>query len=363
MFQLFTKPFSSQNGVIKPPEFEYIQRTYQHQLSNIVDYYHNRVYAVKSQHLLVRLLTINEIPINYDIERYMEVAYTRSPFVAKNFRLTSDINYGDVKPSVFYGDDNNEIILYDETYFDLYEASKDWKNIQAVKVIEHPFSDMGLALPTGIKTSTDTGLVVMSINIPLLMLQYRQFSLEQQIRVNTEEGYLGATHFVHMYVLPNILYSHIELCVVNRLINLFYSAPMGDSLKRHPFHVIDYRDKVDKSLLGIVKRLKKTRMLYFSVLKNIPSFYHEDSQQSLQVIDIAPTKQVWWALLISRLRIIQFIIDIGGESGIRMNMTLINKLHIDLKRLLEENVIKSLLPDELYDDTLYTINALMTLSR
>lgn len=363
MFQLFTKQFDSQNGVIKPPEFEYIQRTYQHQLSIITDYYYNRVYAVKSQHLLVRLLITNEIPVNYDLNHYMDVAYTRSPYVAKHFRLTSDIEYGQVRPSVFYGEDNDEILLYDESPFDYTEASRSWKTLQAIKVAEHPFSDLGLALPTGIKTSTDTGLVVMSINLPLLMLQYRQFTLEQQMRLQDGEGLLGATHFVHMYVLPNILYSHIELCLVNRLVNLFYGAPMGDSLKRHPFHVIDYRDKIDRMLSAVSKRLKKTRMMYFSVLKNIPSMYYEDSQVSLQMIDTAHTRQVWWALLVARLRIIQFVIDIGGESGIRMNGTLINRLQIDLKRLVEENVIKTLLPEELYHEVNDRINELLALSR
>lgn len=359
MFQLFTKHFDSQNGVIKPPEFDYIRRTYEHQLRIITEYYKNRIFAVKSQHLLSRILTTAVIPVHYDLYRYLEAAFTRSPYVAKHFLLTSSITYGQIRPSVFYGEDNDEIILYNEDLFDVQEAINHWQDIQAVKVLEHPFSDLGLLLPSGYKHSTDTGLVVMSINIPLLLIQYRQFLLQQQFKVNTaDESMLGVTHFIHMYVLPNILYSHLELCIVNRCMNLYYGAPMGESLKRHPFHVIDYKDKVDKSLTTIIKRLKKTRMLYFSVLKNIPSIYHEDSQDSLQMPDIAHTRQVWWALLLARLRIIQFLIDIGGESGVHMNGSLINKLRIDLKRLREENVIRSLLTGDLYEDIENQINAL-----
>lgn len=360
MFQLFTKSFESQNGVIKPPEFDYIKRTYEQQLRTITDYYKNRVYAVRNQHLLSRLLTIGEIPASYDLYRFLEAVYTRAPFIAKHFQLTSEINYGHVKPSVFYGEENQEILLYNEDEFDVSEAIQHWQDIQAVKVIEHPFSDMGLLLPTGIKHSTDTGLVVISINIPLLLLQYRQFVLQQYVKtLNESESLLGVTHFVHMYVLPNMLYSHLELCLVNRCMNLYYGAPMGDQLKRHPFHVIDYKDKIDKSLMGIVKRLKKTRLLYFSVLKNIPSIYYEDSQASLQMPDLAHTRQVWWALLLSRLRIIQFLIDIGGESGLRMNGSLINRLHIDLKRLQDENIFRSILPNELYEDIMDRINAII----
>lgn len=359
MYQLFTKLFNSQNAVIRPPEFEYIKRTYQAQLDNITEYYHNRVFAVPSQNLICRLLTTAEIPIQYELDRFLEVAYTRSPYTAKQYNFTSDINYGLIKPSVFYGSDNHEIILYNEDYFDAHSEIRQWQQIQAIKVVEHPFSDLGLLLPTGINHSTDNGLVVMSINIPLLLLQYRCFVKQQQIKAYQGQSLLGVTHFVHMYVLPNILHSHLELCIINRLINLYYGAPMGEAIKKHPFPLIDYSSKIDKVLLSIVKRVQKTKMLYFSVLKNIPSIEHEDAQAALIMPDIAKTRQVWWALLLSRLRIIKFLIDIGGVSGIAMNSSFIGHLKTDLKQLLDENMIKALLSDDLYYDTYETIKDLV----
>lgn len=360
MYQLFTKVFDSQNAVIRPPEFELIRRTYQAQLLNITEYYHNRVYAIKSNHLLCRLLTTAEIPVHYELDRYLEAAYTRSPYVAKHFNFTSDINYGKVSPSVFYGDTNTEVILYNEDDFDISESIRDWKNIQAVKVLEHPFSDLGLLLPTGINHSTDNGLVAMTVNIPLLLLQYRGFLLEQLAKSsNGSVSMLGVSHFVHMYVLPNILHSHLELCLMNRLINLYYGAPMGDSLKHHPFPLIDYSGKLDKVLTIIVKRLERTKMLYFSMLKNVPSIENGDIQVSLLMPDIARTRQVWWALLLTRLKVVKFLMDIGGDQGISMNRSIVNKLKIDLKRLQDENMIKSLLPHDLYFDTQETILSLL----
>lgn len=361
MYQLFTKVFDSANAVLKPPEFELIKRTYQAQLMNITQYYHNRVYAVRSNHLLCRLLTTAEIPVQYDLDRYLEVAYTRSPYIAKYFNFTSEINYGRVQPSVFYGNENSEIILYTEEYFDP-SVIKEWRNIQAVKVLEHPFSDLGLLLPTGISHSTDTGLVVMSINIPLLLYQYRGFVLEQKTKIlSGSDSLLGVAHFVHMHVLPNILHSHMELCIINRLMNIHYGAPMGEALKHHPFSVINYGSKIDRTLTTIVVRLRKTRMLYFSMLKNIPSIDYPDSQAALIMPDMARTRQVWWSLLLARLRVICFLIDIGGSNGLAMNRSLINKCQTDLKRVLDENVIKTLLPDDMYFDIEIAIRELLKL--
>lgn len=362
MYQLFTKVFESNNAVIRPPEFELIRRTYQAQLLNILQYYHSRVYAVRSNHLLCRLLTTASIPVHYTVEQYLEVAYTRSPYVAKHFNFTSEINYGKIQPSVFYGESNMEIIVYNEDYFDAHEVIKDWQNIEAVRVLEHPFSDLGLLLPTGIEHSTDHGLVTMSINIPLLLLQYRCFLLEQMHKSGLNDtSLLGVSHFVHMYVLPNILHSHLQLCIVNRLVNLFYGAPMGEALKHHPFPIINYGDKIDKVLTTIVKRLEKTKMLYFSMLKNIPSVEYNDSQEALLMPDIAKTRQVWWALLVTRLRLMKFLLDVGDEQGLAMNRSFVNKLRNDLKRLLDENMLKSMLPKDMYFDIDIAIQQILKL--
>lgn len=364
MYQLFTKVYDSLTAVIRPPEFELIKRTYEAQLLNIINYYNNRVYAVKSNHLLCRLLTMSEIPVQYELDRYVEIAYTRSPYVAKHFNFTSELSYGKVAPSIFYGPENNEIILYNEDYFDIDVVIKNWKTVSAVKVLEHPFSDLGLLLPTGIDHSTDKGLVVMTVNIPMLLVQYRSFVLEQYNRIlmpGNNEARLSVTHFVHMYVLPNILESHLELCIVNRLINLYYGAPMGEALKHHPFSLIDYSAKIDKTLLSVSKRLQRTRMLYFSMLKNIPSIDYPDAQEALLMPDIARTRQVWWAMLLTRLRIIKFLLDIGGANGIAMNRSMVNKLQIELKHLQEENMIKTLLPDDMYFDVSENINFMLSL--
>lgn len=65
------------------PAFDYIRRTYINEILNIVDYYNNRVYAVKSNHFLSNLLYHLNIPMQYNIDRYTDVAYARGPYLAK----------------------------------------------------------------------------------------------------------------------------------------------------------------------------------------------------------------------------------------------------------------------------------------
>lgn len=348
MYKLFTKKAVSNNSVIKPPTFEYIQRTYQRELAKIVEYYNTRVYAVQSNHLLCRILTTGYVPVQYPLDRFMEVAYTRSPYVAKYFNITSDITYGKFFDGTFYGPGNDEILLYNEDYFNPFDALENWKSLKPITVLEHPVSDFGLLLPNGKDINTAKGLVVVTINLPMLLVMYRGFLQRQGVMQTQEDAsHLGVSHFVHMFVLPSMLESHLEIVLLNRVKNLFYSAPMSSSLKHHPFHVINYSDKVDKIALEVIKHLKDKQTLYTQYLKCIPSFYKEDMQEFLLMPDMAKTRQVWWCLLLTRLGTMKFLLDIGEKKGISSNGTYINRLQLDIKQLNRENLISSLLPSDL----------------
>lgn len=362
MYNLFTKRFTASNSVVKPPAFELIKRTYQREIASIVNYYQSRVFTVKSNHLLCRVLTSAGVPMQYELDRFVEVALTRSPYVAKYFNFTSELSAGKIHDGVFYGPGNQEIILYRDGYFSPSLAMANWKHIRAVKVLKHPVSDLGLMLPNGMANSTDKGLCTVSVNLPLLMVQYRGFVMEQNARLSTgAEGLLGVSHFVHMYVLPNMMHSHMELVILNRLTNLFYGAPMGDRLKKHPFPIVDYGDKLDGVLRLVLKQITNSKMMYFSTLKNIPSIGKEDLQDALLMPDLALTRQVWWALLVTRLDTMKFLIDVGRKNGVANNGVYVNRLKTDIKRISHENLLQTVLPEDTAYDIAQTFESIMAL--
>lgn len=349
MYDLFTQRFDSNNSVIRPPAFELIRRIYQRETETIIEYYNDRVFTVRSNHLLCRLLTTASVPFYYDLDRYTQAAYARSPYIAKYFNFTSDINYGKFFDGVFYGEGCSELILSYEEYFNPYEAIQNWKNLSPVTVIEHPVSDLALNLPDGKDNSTAKGLVVVSINVPMLLVQYRGFVTQQLGRVQSgNPSLLDIAHFVHMYVLPGMMKSHIEIVILNRMKNLYYGAPMSDALDKHAFAVVNYSDKIDRVLEDIIDHVSDRQILYNSLLKNIPCIWHRDMQEFLLMPDIAPTRQAWWALILSRLSTVKFLFDIGGEEARRVNSSLLNRMRIDAKRLDRESILASQLPEDLF---------------
>lgn len=360
MYDLFTQRFDSNNSVIRPASFELIRRIYYREIEKITQYYNERVFTLNSNHLVCRLLNTASVPFYYELDRYTQVAYARSPYIAKYFNFTSDINYGKFFDGVFYGKGCTELVLSVEDYFNPYEALQNWKTLEAITVLEHPVSDLALNLPDGAQNSTATGLVVVAINVPLLLVQFRGFMAQQLGRMErAEAGQLDVAHFVHMYVLPGMLKSHMEIVLLNRMKNLHYGAPMSDRLEDHAFSVIDYSGKIDKVLQEVLKHIASRQITYSSMLKNIPTVFYRDMQEFLIMPDIAPTRQAWWALLLTRLGTAKFLVDVGADEARRTNSSLLARMRIDAKRLDRENILVSQLPEQLFYEVQSSIDTLV----
>ena len=373
MFNIFNKSYIPIGSVALDPNTDLIKRVYISLINSIIKYYHTRVMSVKNNHLLCRIINTGFIPISYDSDRFTEIAYSRSPYIAKHFNLTSPINYGKIFKEIFYLD-CNEIILFDDNDFIHDEVIKNWQYVSAVKVLNHPFSNTSLLLPSGNSnfidnketyinvgtnsTYSDKGLVTISINISLLLTQYKGFLLNNIYNTNTN---LAIPHFVHMYVLPNMLYSHIELVLMNRLMNLFYGSPMGVSYKKHPFSMPNYDRKLDTILMYSLRRIEESTSSYQTMLSNIPSIFNNNMLESLYMPDMARTKQVWWSLLLSRLNIIKFLLDVSDDRSLSFNKSYINTLKIDIKNIQRDSTFKIILSKEIEEDVNIIFNEILSI--
>ena len=362
MYTLFTSRPEPEYAVTMSPAFELIKRNIQKEIGRIVDYYQSRVFAVKGDHLLVRMLMQASVPADYSIDQFMMAVSARAPYIAKHFRFTSEIEYGVFHPGTFYGPGNQELIFSTDEYFDPYEAAANWKALKPLKVLDHQISDFGLLLPSGKTGSTGSGFCAISINLPMLLCMYRGFLLDQDARRRTSDGasmLLGTTHFVHMYVLPSLLESHVDIVLMNRMSNLFHGVPMSTAVRKYVFHVMNPAPSVDKILLGVIDRLAGKRANYAAYLENIPSVFHESMLESLKMPDYSKTRQVRWALIVSRLAAMNFLLQLGGDQGVASNGTMINEMKKICGYLNRETMLQSLLPPPLYMDVSDFINSIM----
>jgi len=347
MYGLFnqTKAYGS---YIVPAGFNNVEARTVEDVTRVIDYYRDGAFSVKNDHLLVRLINTVSVPLGYPLEQYYDVASLRALQVATLFELTSSVSRGKWFDGVFYHG-SKEIIFGITDDSDPREIVKDWRNVEAVRVLDHPVSNMKYMLPSGHPHNTEHGYAFIEIDIPKLMVQYRAFYFDQKNRalLNPSHPIASVGQFVARYVIPNMLKSQTDIVLVNRLMNLYYGAPMGDSVKRHPFQVSDYTLNLDKVLTEVLKRISNAQTEYGVILNQIPRIF---SDKPFRMPDIAETVQVWWALYIARIKTMMFLWDVAGERGRHFNQAAIGQLKIELKRFRSDNVFKQRLPIELFDE-------------
>jgi hypothetical protein len=345
MYELFSKNIVLQGASLTPAGYENMRGICLRNLEAVVHRYRDRVTKVSETHTLVRLLNTFSIPYN-DFKRFEDVALLRSPYVAKFYNFTSSINYGTWHSGEFYGK-GRELYIYD----DAYDASQlhTWEDIRAVEVLEHQISDTALLVPDGRVKSTGRGLVVMKINIPMLLLQYKGWEISR--RKHYPDGpYLGAAHFVSMYVLPNILYSHLDLVIINRLINIATHAPMSSALMKHTFPLIPVDGRLDAVLRVTLNNIKSKAQSYQWYLSNIKTITAPSAYEALKMPKTALTRQVSWAMYFTRMRVVNWLMDVGGRKGGRYNKASVNKWTTSVSRVMRDGVFKERLsPGDVMD--------------
>lgn len=297
--------------------WHYAKEGLRHNLKKVVEFYQSHSMAVESDHFLVRLLQSVTTPKMLKLDRYYAIVDALSLNLGMALKMTSSISKGHVFKGVFYAG-STEVLIADNAEFDLEAAARDWQHVQAIRVLRHPRSDLGLNLPDGKKTGTEEGFAIIAINIPMLAVQYRAFRLrEDAYALSTGEPGRTIQQFVHMYVLPNMLYSHLDYVMFNRIYNLESGRPLGESIKPHPFYITDFAQKLNAVHGTIITNLKAVGQDFTGVLRSVPAVTKESLDDALSIPEMAPTRQVVWALALSRFPAIDLMLDLteGGNQG------------------------------------------------
>jgi len=364
MYSLFSNTgYTVGQGILKDPNWLYVKMGLHRNLSSVINFHRKNPMAVHSNHFLVKLLYSITVPQSQNIERYYDNVDAIALNVSMALKMTSSIFKGHVFDGVFYGKSNTEILIGHNESFNPFEADKNWMNLVPVKVLRHPRSDLGLNIPDGTNTGSESGLAVISINIPLLAVQYRAFRLNE-MRINSNEdgeqfeSQRSAMQFIYMYVLPNMLASHLDYAIFNRMYNLEIGAPLGDSSKPHSFYLTDFDNKVTVIQNNLLNNLHRVDKDFPGILQSIPVVTKETSYDAMKLLDVAETRQVIPALFLARLNVLSFLFKIAKNGAGEKNRSAINLIVRTVKYFGYDSLYKSFLPYDLYAETMAEINEL-----
>ena len=358
----FNKTITDQRVLPRNPLWLYAKAGLKRNLNTVTTYYHSRKFATKGNHFLIRLLNTIGVDHGKDIERYYEIVSAKTNKLSISFKMTSSVYSGQLFDGVFYGPEVKEIFVADDNYISPYEIQKNWKNTQSVTVLDHPKSDLALLLPNGKSTSSESGTATILINIPALATQFREFAKEQQIKMSEGVNPITMATFIHSYVLPNMLYSHLDVALFNRMNNLAIGKPMGETALTHPIVVLDYTKQVDEVYQDLFKRIQSTEIDFWTLLRSVPMCSDMNALELMRLPDMAATRQLAWAEFLTRLKCIEFLVTAAVNHGQKLNRPELNYFLKKVVAYTSDGTFRQIVDSDLYLDTVRTVKDIVQMT-
>lgn len=345
MLTLFETTNTFNVGIVTHPEFSYLRDGLKRELRKFELYYRRNAMVVRSSHLIVQMLQSLHVSTHYDPDTYVNLASDQVVPLAKAFKLTTPSTNGKLHSGVFYGPDVKEVILLTNTPLPLDLSYDRWFSLSAIKVIDHPFDSLGLWVPDGLKEIEGEGYATIEINLPTLALQYIRWKEVRGLDL-IQESIPSLMQFVHRFVLPNMMKSHLDIAIVNRAISHFDDEIPSGEYPNHPFHVTKFDRQFDRVMDSLVTKIEKRNLSFPQLLRAIPTVSSPDAFATLKLPKVAKTRQVDWALNLSRLRHLAWLVKVTSDMGGYANSDWKNKVRRGLRQMDNDRLLYNQLTRE-----------------
>lgn len=334
MIELFRTSAPMSGGIRMPPTWGYIQRNIKTNFDKVTQYYQENPIQLRTDHFLAKIVAQYPCNLANNITAFYQEVDKAALSHAQNLGMTTIVSPGKIRSGGFFGYNNPEIIIASDEMIDAEPMANTWKKAQAVQVLSHGCEDLQMALPTPHYYWTrPTQVTVILVNLPMLMVQYYYFYRENLKR--PEGARWSISQFIAAYVLPNTLQSVLERALFNRLKRLSGYMPLeqsGLSRKPHPFALLNFDKAIDSALLMVLENISLANLGFDTVLKTIPAFTKKHMYEALIMPDMAPMRQIDWALTAARLPDMDWLFYITGNELKQKNQRIINDFFVDLNR-------------------------------
>lgn len=338
MYTLFNEPSSGNIQKIISPKLEFVLDLQKKNLDRVIEYYRTRNLAVPSGHFIVSLLQSLPTGSGMELRAYKDYIADYIRDFAHVYGLTSSTTYGrSFSPGVLLGKDSEEILIATTEDFSTFDLELDWVNAASIKYLAHPKTDFSLAPLNGEGYSKETGVSVITINVPLLACQYRLW-LQRESEQNSGDP-KSIMQFVASYPLTNALVSFLEVAYFN----LIYSIQNGTVVEplefKHPFYLMDYRPKVISHLNRLLQVYIDKNTKFENILKSLPSISNSNLLETFKVPKVTTTRQLVWALSLSRLKLVGFFLLWSERSNTQQNKQELNSVRRALIRMRSDKMM------------------------
>lgn len=345
MYTLFNSVPTVKRGALTFPHFEYVRGEIQKNLQKVVGYYRVSPMYYPSSHLLVQILRHLNVSLHQDLSIYRDKVSDLSDDLSRAMRLTSPTNVGQVpREGVFYGEGSDEVLLAIDEQFSLQSVRDDWENLQPIRFLRHPKTDLNLEVPEGHQTSSEVGLTIVTVNIPMLACQYRQWKL-RELQDNPDNP-RNAMQFLGLYPIPNSLYSQVDVAFINRFMARFEGRALTATKDHHPFYFNNYETRIDQELDKILSVITRRTIPFENLLEALVPIHAKSFREVIELPKMPYTRQVTWALTLARLPIITWLVQYDILTQRSRNGKELNLIRRTIRELRSDAALRQGLPME-----------------
>lgn len=356
MYQLFQEQPNDPAGGYVFPDFRRVQAGLQHSIRKVQEYRRSNPAGLNGSHYLIRLLHSLNVPMSLPTHIYNDRVSDITFNLGMAMRMTSVLSRGRVfAPGPFYGRNMAELIIANIDPYDIDAGEQNWENLEPIRVLYHPLTDLQINVPDSRFDTEEAGTAVITINVPMLAVQYRAWRKWMAATIK-DESPRSIMQFLMTFPLPNMLRSHVDIAVMNRTINQYFGVPMPQVRSRNPFYLTDWTPNVDRGIEAWLAYANNRKWSFDTMLSNMPVVAHRNMHEVIRLPEMAYSQQIQWTIIVARLALVTFLVQFGaGHQNVR-NSQALNVLRRYLRHVQSIKTLENAMPTERFEEVSVLIN-------
>lgn len=341
------------------PDIYYIKRTYKELIAYVKNYYRKNPKSVASDNIIANLIQHFHISSDMDDNEYSHYIERQAHGVARNFGLTSSMYRGKVfNKGITLGPNCSELAVANFERYNYDRMTLKWYELTPVKYLYHSRTDVNLPIMNN--TTKGKGYGVISIDIPMLLVQYRHW-IRWQERIGVEQ-LENVYRFVGKVVLPNMLDSYHDIAYFNRLSRDLQGIKNNKFPLAHPFYLTDLTNRVDR-LIKVVNSETKAKGIELEGLAWItPTLVKDNLFQVMELPREPLSYQNEWVYTLARFPYVKYLI-LALVKNPGYDRAQINEVMIELINATTDKIFKTMGSSEFIKQFESEVNELIELTK
>lgn len=350
MYNLFYSRSGGNRGQVTVARFNYLRGLHQQNLTKAIQFHRQNVQAVNTDHLLAQLIQSCNEPLHRDHDVYRRAISRRALDLGMAFKMTSPLKRGAVfGTGPILGRGSAEVIIADIADFDTYNLDSTWMDLEPVRFIRHNSTSLMMPALNGLP-SGHSGLSIIVVNIPMLLLQYKCW-MEAQVAHNPDNT-LSIAQFLHQIPLANALRSYLDIALFNRSLHMLLDLPIKKDHNTNSFHLVDTNELTNEVYKEIVSIAKERRVDFPNILQGIPLVTSVNMLDFVNFGLAINNRQVNWAMTAAHIPVISFLVRVNSQFDGERNQQYLTQIGRTLRILESDHALKGAMDDGLFDKTL-----------